>query len=105
MSVVKKRNPDAEQGDGSAKEAPPTPPQLPPMRTFIIRSHNYTTGEGVERVVDAHGLAVDEARMLSFIVFFLLDGKPVQSTKLFLNSDAWTDVEEINENFPVRVTN
>lgn len=95
LDIVKKRHSD----DGPL-QGPPPPPQAPPLRTFVISGINQATGEPISRTVDAHGLAIDEARMISFIVFFQMDGKLVQTAKLVINADAWTDVEEINVLFP-----
>ena len=102
----KKRNP--ERAPESFPEAPQVPaPEfvMPPLRTFIIRQTNQLTGERVERTVEAHGLGIDEARMISFVVFFYPDPKskqPGSAQKLVLNADAWDEVEEVNEVFPVR---
>ena len=94
LDIVKKRNSDEGNLGG------PSSPVAPPLRTFVISGVNQATGEPTSRTVDAHGLAIDEARMISFIVFFHMDGKLVQTAKLVINADAWTDVEEINVLFP-----
>ena len=93
MNIVKKRNPD-KQDNGPTN--PPSIPSVPELRTFIVNS-----GQVTQRNVEAHGLAVDESRMLSFFVFFMVDGQPAQAPKLFVNSDSWDTVEEINALFPV----
>ncbi len=102
----KKRNPErpAETFPGPAQPAQPEF-VMPALRTFILRQTNQLTGEKTERTIEAHGLGVDESRMISFIVFFYPDPQskqPGSSTKLALNSEAWDEVEEVNELFPVR---
>jgi hypothetical protein len=93
----KKKNPES-TGKQDDEQQMMIPRDLPPLRTFIVR---YGADE---RLVEAHGLAIDEARMVSFIVFFWLDPKqktqPTQAAKLVLNADAWDEVEEINAAFP-----
>ncbi len=85
------------------------PKELPPLRTFVLRQLN-PNGDGtvVEREVVAHGLMIDEARMISFVVFFYLDPltrlQAAQALKLVLNSDAWLEIEEINPMFPELMT-
>ena len=100
----KKRNPER-----PAEVFPPAmpPPEfvMPPLRTFILRQTNQMTGEKVERTIDAHGVGIDESRMLSFVVFFYPDPnskQPGSSQKLVLNAEAWDEVEEQNDLFPVR---
>lgn len=100
----KKHNPAAPKDDDTT---PVFPKGLPPLRTFVVRKEGFNeTGEPAlkERTIHAHGLAVDEERMISFIVFFWLDvntkTSPAQAMKLVLNSDAWDEVEEINPLFP-----
>jgi hypothetical protein len=89
-------------------EQPTIPRELPPLRTFVVRQFDPSTGEMFERQVDAHGLAIDESRMITFIVFFWADPETqvsmVQTSKLVLNSDAWLEVEELNLNFPTLAT-
>lgn len=114
----KKRNvePSGDGDEGSqGAQAPPT--VLPPLRTFVIRKAGYSwktvadawgftlVGDtDVPRTVHAHGLAIDEARMISFIVFLRPNPNDqtlvAQTNKLILNSDAWDEVEEINVLFP-----
>jgi hypothetical protein len=124
MLGQKKRNPDPPaKTEGGAKSGEVmTPPVMPPLRTFIVRKQGYSwnfkaevwvettsvMSNGVDRprVVEAHGLGIDEARMISFEIFFFVDGdpaKPAHAPKLVLNSDAWDEVEEINAAFPVSV--
>jgi hypothetical protein len=99
----KKKNPEVEakQSDDEQQQAM-IPRELPPLRTFVVRKDN------TQRVVEAHGLAIDEERMISFVVFFWLDpGKqvsPAQTSKLVLNANAWDEVEEINPLFPTLET-
>lgn len=103
-----------QQGGGPAQVL--TPPEIPPLRTFVIYGQNYGPrprhGEMLAKedvrghVVEAHGLGIDDSRMISFTVFFFVDGdpsKPAQATKLVLNADAWDEVEEVNAAFPVLV--
>lgn len=102
LDFVKKRNPDQEPDDDNQKTTGgPEPPPLPPLRTFVLREVDFRGIIPTERVVEAHGYAIDEARMISFFVFFIIDGKPLQAAKLLVNADAWVDVEEINDRFPV----
>jgi hypothetical protein len=107
MLGQKKRNPDPPKGDSGVKSGEVmTPPVMPPLRTFVVRAFDHATGTNTERVVEAHGLGIDEARMISFEIFFFVDGdpaKPAHAPKLVLNSDAWDEVEEINAAFPVSV--
>lgn len=110
MLGQKKRNPDPPEGGDSDTPAVMTPPSIPPLRTFAVRQGDYIWNEKAKawerpivRVVEAHGLGIDEARMISFVVFFFVDGNPTmpaQAQKLVLNSDAWDEVEEINAAFP-----
>lgn len=109
---------------GGHKKKNPTPPdnsddkqqlmiprEMPPLRMFVIRHGEPAWNEKtlcwerpVLRTVEAHGLGIDEERMISFVVFFFLDGEarqqPAQANKLVLNADAWDEVEEINALFP-----
>lgn len=102
----KKRNPERPMEQFPAA-APPVF-VMPPLRTFILRSTNQLTGEKVERTVEAHGVGIDESRMLSFVVFFYASreaadaNQPNSSQKLVLNADAWDEVEENNDLFPTR---
>lgn len=104
----KKQNTAPPKNDDIVKQAPPSiPTVLPPLRTFIVRQERINDKGDfaiVERQIDAHGLAIDEERMISFIVFFWLDvehkTQPAQTAKLVLNADAWLEVEEINPLFP-----
>lgn len=103
----KKRNATPPKDDDN--DTPQIPTKLPPLRTFVLRTHDIDpkTGKPAERQIDAHGLAIDEARMISFVVFFWLDGDhshPAQTSKLVINSDDWAEVEEINPLFPVLET-
>lgn len=116
MLGQKKRNPDVPAKQGGGDTAPLIPPVIPPLRTFVIRKQNFSWSEKFSvwvetdrdaadqpRTVEAHGLGVDDSRMLSFVVFYFLDGdpaKPTHSSKLFVNADEWSDVEEINAAFP-----
>jgi hypothetical protein len=98
----KKKNPEpesAKQTDETAV-APPEPPKIPPLRTFVVRSFDGFNMN--ERIVTAHGLGIDDSRMVSFVVFFIdILGRPTQAQKLVLNAEAWDEVEEINAEFPV----
>ncbi len=94
MEIVKKRNEDE-----SNEQAPPAPIALPPLRTFVL-----TSDLSGERIVEAHGMAIDEAGYITFIVFFIVDGKPTQAPKFIANVAEWL-VEEINPLFPVLVKN
>ena len=107
----KKKNPDVPKPDNGGESQSMIPRELPPLRTFVVRAGDLTFNDKtkawerpVTRVVDAHGLGIDESRMISFVVFFWLDAEkkttPAQATKLCLNADAWDDVEEINPLFP-----
>lgn len=112
MLGQKKRNPDPvkTKGDDTAT-APPV--VIPPLRTFIVYGETYgyrpRAGEVLAKddvrgmVVEAHGVGVDESRMLSFVVFYFYDGdpsKPANAQKLILNSDEWAEIEELNLAFP-----
>jgi hypothetical protein len=103
-SLLKKHNP----ASSNEPEQPTIPRELPSLRTFIVRTFDPSTGDYLERQVDAHGLAIDESRMITFIVFFWADPETqvsmVQTSKLVLNSDAWLEVEELNLNFPTLAT-
>lgn len=99
----KKRNAEP-SGDGdNSNQGAQAPTVLPPLRTFVIRTRDLHCNV-VERTVHAHGLAVDEERMISFIVFLRPNPNDqntvAQTSKLVLNSDAWDEVEEINVLFP-----
>lgn len=104
----KKRNATPPKDEDN--DTPQIPTKLPPLRTFILRQERMNDlGDFVvvDRQIDAHGLAIDEARMISFVVFFWLDGdrtQPAQTSKLVINSDDWAEVEEINPLFPVLET-
>ena len=99
MAHFKKRNP--EQGI-EAPQQPTLPKELPALRTFVVR---YDNGKDADRTVEAHGVAFDEAGMVSFIIFFWLDGEnkqqPAQANKLVLGPGTWLDVEEVNALFPM----
>ncbi len=104
----KKRNPDT-AGDTKTDgpEQPPSiPRELPPLRTFVVRQPDLNNGGQLERTVEAHGLGVDENRMMSFVVFLYPVANDrtqvAQATKLILNADAWDEVEEINPLFPTQ---
>lgn len=111
----KKRNPapvNRNEGDGNQQAL--LPKEMPPLRTFVVYGPAYGfrpfPGEQLAAndprglTVEAHGLAIDEERMLSFFVFFWADGalkqQPAQAMKLVLNANAWDEVEEINPLFP-----
>ena len=116
MLGQKKRNPDLPAKQGGDDTAPMMPVVIPALRTFVIRKQHYSWSSkdtvwvntpeyvsDIPRIVEAHGLGVDDTRMLSFVVFYFLDGdpsKPTHSSKLFVNADEWSDVEEINAAFP-----
>lgn len=96
----KKRNPAPPKDDDN--NTPMMPKELPPLRTFVVRQIGFD-GRPIERIVEAHGLGIDDARMISFVVLFWLDDthtRAAEASKLVLNSDAWEEVEEINPLFP-----
>lgn len=113
----KKKNPDIAKSAGNQLVVPPSPPVIPAMRTFVIRKQGWSWNEKFSvweetdansadrlRGVDAHGLGVDESRMASFVVFFYDElGQPTRASKLVLNADEWSEIEEINANFPTMV--
>lgn len=116
----KKKNPETgatQQGAGQQQAM--IPRDVPPLRSFVIRKQDLSWNENAgvwvtttedsdfidkPRVVSAHGLSIDEERMISFVVFFFLDPdhktQPAQATKLVVNADDWSEVEEINPLFP-----
>lgn len=106
----KKQNPTPAAIEQGGPPAVLLPRELPPLRTFVVRSGEFVYVEkekawvrANQRVVEAHGLGIDDARMISFVVFFFLDEaktQPAQAQKLVLNADAWDEVEEINPLFP-----
>jgi hypothetical protein len=101
MLGQKKRNPDPPKGgeDNTEDAKVLTPASIPPLRTFRLQRY-----DGHDDIIEAHGLGIDESRMLSFVIFFFVDGdltKPAQAQKLVLNADGWLEVEEINVAFPV----
>lgn len=113
----KKKNPDVTKSAGNQLVVPPSPPVIPTLRTFVLRKQGFswsekfnvwmetieTTGDR-PREVDAHGLGVDDSRMASFVVFFYDElGQPTRASKLVLNADEWSEIEEINVNFPTLV--
>ncbi len=107
MSNFKKRNQEKQVID-VGPQGPTLPRTLPPLRTFVVRTFDADGDRSpngyMERTIEAHGVQFDEGHMVSFVVFFFLDGahtQPAQAQKLVLNSDAWTEVEEINLLFPV----
>jgi len=107
----KKRNPAPAPLTPGDNQQAMTPRELPPLRTFVLRAGDYEYNtktsqweRPIVRVVDAHGLGIDDARMIAFTVFFWLDPEnktqPAQATKLALNADSWDEVEEVNPLFP-----
>jgi hypothetical protein len=100
---VKKVNPDVEDQDDDTTQPPAAPPTIPPLRTFVLWRTNQADGSAESQIISAHGLAIDESRLLTFFVFFIMDGKPLQAPIRIVNSDIWTDVEEINLAFPTTV--
>lgn len=111
----KKKNPEAALATtGGSQSQAMIPRDVPPLRSFVLYGRNYGSrprhGELLAKddvrgyQIDAHGLAIDEERMISFVVFFFLDPdhktQPMQATKLVVNADDWSEVEEINPLFP-----
>ncbi len=102
MSVTKfkKHNPGPEVVDAGPQQ-PMLPRELPALRTFVVRYNNADD----DQIVEAHGVAFDEAGMVSFVIFFFLDGEnrqqPAQANKLVLGPGVWLEVAEINPMFPV----
>ncbi len=101
MNIVKKRNPDS-QNDGP--QQPMLPRDLPVLRTFVVEKRLNKRGDFIDSTVEAHGVAFDDAGMVSFIVFFWVDAdktQPAQANKLVIAAGAWNSVVEINPLFPV----
>ena len=94
----KKRNPEQTVID---IPQPTIPRELPALRTFVVRG--FGGDAAAERTVEAHGVAFDDAGMVSFVVFFWVDAaktQPAQAQKLVMSAGAWLEVEEVNPLFP-----
>lgn len=118
-------NPFKKRNEGPAEPFPPAQPEpevaepteLPPLSAFMLRNQGLSWNEksqgwaltqsgevDIPRTIYAHGLSVDDTRMIRFTVFFFveIEGKrhAAQAPKLVINAEGWTEVEELNDLFP-----